>query len=163
MNRLLVVCGAGLLLVTLTVTAFAAMAGSPSSKDRQQARAVIQKYAVAFAVDDGKAACALLTSQVRQQYVDFARSRGSRKHKATCARGFSKVRAIDLDPHVGRPQATVFKHQTSGARRILGFVNFGGRSGFGFEVDVAKVQSRWQIYAENFCNVPDDCPPPPGT
>lgn len=133
---------------------------TPSAKDRRQARTVIQRYADAFAADDGRAACRLLTHAVRVQYVEQAERHPDGTRATTCARGFSVVRGFDPPAPHAEPRGRVLSHQTWGPRQVHGLATFGEQ---GFEVDVAKVRGRWRIYAENLCLVPRECPAPEGT
>jgi hypothetical protein len=154
----------GIVLVVAAVGAAAASATPhrPTHHDRRAAKAVVQRYAVAFADDRPKASCRLLTHGLRLRYVALAHAHPEGSEPDTCARGFRLSRNLDSGASLTAPVGSIARGAAPGPRRLLGFAEF-DRGHFGFEVDVAKVRGRWRVYADYLCDVPSQCPPPRGT
>jgi hypothetical protein len=135
----------------------AGCAGNVSDADVVAARNVVREYARAYAQGNAARACALMTSSLRQVYVET-------REVDTCEKAFTEIRRIDLGDSKGVTVVAVdvdrSRPMPSGA--INGSAMWGLPRGgsTGTEVDAIKVQGHWRIYLDTICETPDDCPVP---
>lgn len=139
-------------LAVIAIIAVVAMATSPSigDADMREARAVVKRYLDAYQRHDGRAICAALIPQVREQ---IARSDDPR----ACAQELSR---LSRDPRIVppmRPRATLHRTHDESREDDLS-VTLEWPDGSAVSMGMQRVGDRWLLDSDQTCVTPN-CQP----